>query len=133
MATGLATFDAFSWASLLKGRRILVVDRNGAKGRAVVEALEEAGAVATLSPNQAFAADRLAEGPFRHIVLSLSGTETLAARFGEGLRAAGRGAIVLADPARHDEVRAALPAARIGDQTMDDRTLVLFVVDTLDE
>ncbi len=55
MATGLASFDAFSWASLLKGRRILVVDRDGARGRAVVAALEEAGAVATLSPNQAFA------------------------------------------------------------------------------
>ena len=77
MATGLATFDAFSWASLLKGRRVLVVDRNGARGRATLEALEEAGAIATLSPNQAFAADRLAEGPFRHIVLSLSDAEAL--------------------------------------------------------
>ncbi|KQT52805.1 MULTISPECIES: hypothetical protein [unclassified Aureimonas] len=133
MATGLATFDAFSWASLLKGRRVLVVDRDGPRGRATLEALEEAGAVATLSPNQAFAADRLVEGPFRHIVLSLSGTEALGGRFTDGLRAAGRGAIVLSDPARHEELRTVLPAARIGDQTMDARSLVLFVIETPDE
>lgn len=133
MATGLATFDAFSWASLLKGRRILVIDRDGARGRATVEALEEAGAVATLSPNQAFAVDRLTEGPFRHIVLSLSGIEALGVRLTSGLRAAGRGAIVLAEPARHGALRAALPEARTGDQTMDARALVLFLTETPDE
>lgn len=133
MATGLATFDAFSWASLLKARTVLVVDRNGPRGRATVEAVEEAGAIATFSPNQAFAADRLAEASFRHIVLSLSGGEVLGSRLLGGLRAAGRDAILLAEPARHAELRASLPAARIGDQSMDARSLVLFIIETPDE
>lgn len=133
MATGLLTFDAFSWASLLKGRRVLVVDRDGGRGRATVEALEEAGAVATLSPNQAFAADRVGEAPFRHIVLSLTGPEALGDRLAALLGTARRDAIVLAEPGRHAALRAALPHARIGDQTMDARSLVLFVIETPDE
>lgn len=133
MATGLPTFDAFSWASLLKGRFILVIDRNGPRGRATVEALEEAGAIATLSPNQAFAADRLEQAKFRYVVLSLGEAEALGTRLSKDLLARGRGAIVLAEPSRHADLHAALPEARIGDFTMDGRSFVLFLIETPDE
>ncbi|KQT50925.1 hypothetical protein ASG43_06665 [Aureimonas sp. Leaf454] len=133
MATGLATFDAFSWASLLKGRRILVVDRVAARGRATAEALEEAGAEATLASNQGIAGDRMREGTYRHVLVSLDAADEVRAGFAERLGLCGRGAIILADPSRHAALRRPLPAARYGDHSMDARSIVMFLTETADE
>ncbi|MBC8129968.1 MAG: hypothetical protein H7Y08_06565 [Rhizobiaceae bacterium] len=133
MATGLKTFDNFTWASLLKGRTALVVDRDGVRARRYGAALEEAGAVVTLAPNQVVGADRAKDETFRMILLGLSGEETIADRFAPALSRPGTDAVILAETARHPELRERFAKARIGDHTMGDRDLVMFVIGTPDE
>ncbi len=134
MATGLATFDAFSWASLLKGRRILVVDRDRARGRAVADGLEEAGAETTIASSQAIALDRLSEGPFRHVLVRLDAPPAqLRSDLAERLSRAGRGAILVADASDHESLRAICPAARLATPSLDERSLVMLLADSADD
>src|SRR4051812_31314872 len=101
MATGLPTFDSFSWASLLAGRQVLVVDRLRARGVAITAALEEAGAIATLAPGQSIAVDRLGDRTYSLAVLSLSEDEPVLDRLARQLAEAGpANLVILGEPAR---------------------------------
>jgi len=133
MTTGLASFDAFSWASLLAGREALVVDGDSGRGRRVAAALEEAGAVATLAPGQVIGADRLRDRRFRLVVLGLVGDEAITERLEPHLPGLGGGLVILAEPDRQADLRAFYPAARVGGHGMGDRDLVMFVIADADE
>lgn len=133
MATGLKTFDAFSWASLLAGRQTLVIDRNAERGRSVAAAVEEAGALATLAPGQAIGADRLRDGGYALVVLGLAGDETLSEKVAPRLPGLGAALVILAEPARQAGLRTHYPKARIGGHGMSDRDLVMFIIADADE
>ncbi|GGD20947.1 hypothetical protein [Aureimonas glaciei] len=134
MATGLPTFDAFSWASLLAGRQALVIDRQRSRALDLAAALEEAGAVVTLAPGQAIGADRLREGRFGLVLLALSAEEEVQERLLRQLAAAPAPQLaVLGEPRRHAALRATFAGARIGDLSMGARDLVLFILGTPDE
>jgi hypothetical protein len=134
MATGLLTFDAFSWASLLAGRQALVIDRQRQRGLDLAAALEEAGAIVTLAPGQVIGADRLGERRFGLVLLALSAEEDVQERMWRQLAVPPTAQLaVLADPSRHASLRATLARARIGDFSMGARDLVLFILGTPDE
>jgi CheY-like chemotaxis protein len=134
MATGLPTFDAFSWASLLAGRQALVIDRSRGRGLALAAALEEAGAVVTLAPGQAIGVDRLGERPFALVLLALSEEEPVQERLVRQLAASPVPQLaILGEPSRHTLLRATFAGARIGDHSMGARDLVLFLIGTPDE
>lgn len=133
MATGLQTFDAFSWASLLKGWLTLVIDRRTERGRSNAAALEEAGALATFAPGQAVGMDRLRDGGYRLVVLALDGDEAVGERIAAVLANLGGALVVLAEPGRHAALRGALPSARIAGHGMGERDLVLFITGSADE
>jgi hypothetical protein len=133
MATGLPTFDAFSWASLLAGREALVIDRHFARAKAISAALEEAGAAATLAPGQVVGADRLRDQVFTLVVLGLSDDEPIGERLALHLPGLGPALLILAEPERHPALRAVLPAARIAGHGMSDRDLVMLITGSADE
>lgn len=133
MATGLKTFDDFAWSSLLKGRQTLVVDRDAPRARRTAAALEEAGAVVTLALSPAVGADRARDGAFSLAMIGLSGDETPSERLLESLARPGTALVFLADPPRHAALRARFPEPRIGDHSMSERDLVMFVIGTPDE
>ena len=133
MATGLKTFDAFSWASLLAGRKTLVIDRDAERGRTVVAAVEEAGALATLAPGQVIGADRLRDQTCALVILGLTGDEAIGDKVAPHLPGLGSGLVVLAEPPRQAGLRATFPKARIGGHGMSDRDLVMFILADADE
>ena len=133
MATGLETFDAFSWASLLAGRKTLVIDRDAGRCRRVAAAVEEAGALATLAPGQLIGADRLRDGDFALVILGLAGDETITDRLAPHLAGLAARLIILAEPARQTRLRNTHPGARIGGHGMSDRDLVMFITADADE
>jgi hypothetical protein len=133
MATGLETFDAFSWASLLAGRRTLVIDRHADRGRGIAAAVEEAGALATLAPGQAIGADRLRERSFALVILGLAGDEAVGDKLAPRLSGLGQGLVFLAEPSRQAMLRRQFPQARVAGHGMSDRDLVMFIAADADE
>lgn len=133
MATGLQTFDSFSWASLLEDRATLVVDRDAGRARRIAAALEEAGATVTLATSQAVGADRARDTLFRLVVVGLTGEEPLSERLAAGVGRPDTQVVLLAEPALHARLKLGAPWARLGDHAMTDRDLVMFITRSTDE
>ncbi|WP_157944576.1 hypothetical protein [Mangrovicella endophytica] len=131
MSTGLASFDAFAWSSLLAGRSALVCDGDRQRGLRLAEALEEAGAKVTLAPSQAVATEHLLARPYRIILAVLPGGESLSAPLRSALASAGKARIVLMMPPGLD--KPPLPAARRVTLDIADRDLVLLLAGSADE
>ena len=72
MGRGLDSFDDFDWPSLLAGQDILVVDRERRRGLKTANALENAGARATLCETQESTSDRLLRARYRLVVVGLA-------------------------------------------------------------
>ncbi|MEO9786098.1 MAG: hypothetical protein ABJF67_00605, partial [Aurantimonas coralicida] len=64
MTTGLDTFDDFSWANLLAGRDVLVLDPDAARGLRTANALDAAGARASRVASVEAARDRMLRRAF---------------------------------------------------------------------
>ena len=133
MATGLPTFDAFSWASLMAGRQVLVIDRLRPQALGLAFAFEEAGAVVTIAPGQAIGADRLRDQAFSLAVLSLADGEPVSRQLAPALAGNTMQWVVLAPPPIHADLRLRFAEARIGDHSMSDREIILFTIGTPDE
>lgn len=73
MDRGLDSFDAYSLRNLLNGREALVCAPDHGEGLKLADALEGAGARATVATNQAIALDRASRRAFSLAVLVLDG------------------------------------------------------------
>lgn len=133
MATGLDSFDSFSWASLLAGRQVLLCDGVRERGLKTADALEEAGARATLAPGQAIAADRLATGDFALLVLVPASGESVSAPLKTALERKRTAVLIVAPAERHRQLREDFPAARLATPGIGGRDLVMLVTGTADE
>ncbi|MEF2553787.1 hypothetical protein VQ042_20990 [Aurantimonas sp. A2-1-M11] len=133
MTTGLDSFDNFTWASLLAGRDVLVLDPDPVRGLKSANALDAAGARATLTANAEAARDRLLRRTFVLALVALPGEADL----DDGLDAAFDGAgirlLLLVDRARRGAVRARHPEARIASLELSERELVMLLNGTADE
>ncbi|MDX1732301.1 MAG: hypothetical protein R3184_14275, partial [Aurantimonas coralicida] len=77
MTTSLDTFDGFSWASLLAGRDVLVLDPEAARGLRTANALDAAGARASRVATLEAARDRMLRRAFVVAVVALPGEASL--------------------------------------------------------
>jgi len=133
VGTGLESFDAFGWDRLLAGRRILLVDRDRARALARAAALDEAGAVTTVAHRPAEALDRARRGDFAAALLVLDPGDDLGV-LAQGLGERPIAVTVLARPgAGRDRIVELLPAARLLDQAIPERDLVLALAGSRDE
>ncbi|MEX6508896.1 hypothetical protein [Jiella sp. M17.18] len=133
MATGLDSFDAFSWASLLKGRDVLVCDSDRRRALSIADALEEAGARATVAPTTEAALDRLARRSFSLAVVTQTSEARLGTPLAAALEAAGTRLVLLADPAVQAEAARIHPSARVLGLGISPRQLVQSITGTQDD
>ncbi|NDV85573.1 hypothetical protein GTW51_02555 [Aurantimonas aggregata] len=133
MSTGLDSFDNFSWASLLAGSETLVVDPDARRAMRTANALEEAGARATIVPDRATALDRLLRRRFSLAVVALEPGATLDGDVDAALTAAGVRLMLLAEPARHERLRLSYPHAAVATLGISERALVMLLTGTRDE
>ncbi|UIJ73035.1 hypothetical protein [Aurantimonas sp. HBX-1] len=133
MSTGLDSFDNFSWASLLAGSEALVVDPDARRAMRTANALEAAGARATIVPDRATALDRLLRRRFSLAVVALAPDASLDGELDAALTAAGIRLMLLADHARHEELRTLHPDAAVATIGIGERALVMLLTGTRDE
>ncbi|MBB4002335.1 hypothetical protein [Aurantimonas endophytica] len=133
MTTGLDTFDNFAWASLLAGSEALVVDQDARRAMRTANALEEAGARATIVPDRATALDRLLRRRFSLAVVSLEPGAPLDGDVEDALAVAGIRLMLLAEPARHEHLRMTYPYAAVATIGLSERALVMLLTGTRDE
>ncbi|MCB8836531.1 hypothetical protein [Aurantimonas sp. VKM B-3413] len=133
MSRGLDTFDAFSWASLLAGKDVLVCDVDERRAFRMSDALEEAGARATIAGSQRTAIDRLARRSFAISVVALPEGMDLERNLAVGLESSGTRLVILAAPGMEEATAAAHPAATVLRLTLSPRQLVMSITGTADE
>jgi hypothetical protein len=133
MTTGLDTFDGFSWASLLAGRDVLVLDPDAARGLRTANALDAAGARASRVATVEAALDRMLRRAFVVAVVALPGEASLDEILAAQFAAAGLHLMLLAEPARHAALRARHPGARVAGLDLGERQFVMLLTGTADE
>lgn len=133
MTTGLQSFDNFSWASLLAGREVLICDGDAGRALRTANALERAGARATIAESQRVALDRLPRRDFALAVVALDGASEIDAVLSRGLNAANTKLLIMAEPARHPGLRDAKPRARVVGLATSERQLVMMLTASKDE
>lgn len=133
MTTGLDSFDGFSWASLLAGGDVLVLDPDAGRAMRTANALEAAGARATLVADPASARDRLLRRRFSLAVVALETEASLESGLARALSAGNVRLMLLAEPARHEALRASHPGVAVATIGLGERALVMLLTGTRDE
>ncbi|MEC5290513.1 hypothetical protein VSX64_06195 [Aurantimonas sp. C2-6-R+9] len=133
MTTGLQSFDNFSWASLLAGRDVLICDGDADRALKTANALERAGARATIAESQRVALDRMSRRDFALAVVVLEGQGELDATLSGALATSGTKLLLMVDAERREATRKARPNARVASLGMSERQLVMFLTGTSDE
>ncbi|WP_206454517.1 hypothetical protein [Aurantimonas marina] len=133
MTTGLRSFDNFSWASLLAGRDVLICDGDASRALQTAEALERAGARATIAESQRVALDRLPRRNFTLAVVALDGVGEVDAVLSKALNAANTKLLIMAEPARHPSLRDAEPRTCVVGLATSERQLVMMLTASKDE
>ena len=133
MTTGLDSFDEFSWASLLAGSEVLVVDPDARRAMRTGNALEAAGARATLVADRTTALDRLLRRRFSLAVVALETETSLETELDLALAAQNVRLMLLAEPARHAALGASHPGAAVATIGLGERALVMLLTGTRDE
>ncbi|WP_167591626.1 hypothetical protein [Jiella endophytica] len=129
----LETLDAYSWPSLLNGREALVCSPDHGEALKLADALESAGARATIATDQAIALDRASRRPFSFAILVLDGGGLLSSALHSTLRAGRAQVVILAKPEHHDPLREQAPPAFVAARSITEREPVLTIVETTDE
>ena len=137
MSKGLDSFDGFAWESLLAGREVLVCDEDGRRALKTANALEAAGARATVAESQRAARDWMARRPFALVVVALEEEASLEPALASTLSAIPAKLMLIVDPERRESARqvalASFADARVASFGMSERQLVMFVTGTSDE
>lgn len=131
MGRGLDSFDRFAWKSLLSGREALVCRPDRAAALRTANALEQAGARATVAESERQAADWLLRRIFTLILIELPDRGP----FGRDLvaRAKDLDLVVLAPQVDHDRLLHSHPAAILATSDISERDLVMKIVRSRDE
>ncbi len=133
MTTGLQSFDNFSWASLLAGCDVLICDGDADRALQTANALERAGARATIAESQRVALDRMSRRDFALAVVVLEGQDELDAMLSGALETSGTKLRLMVDAERREATRKAWLNARVASLGMSERQLVMFLTGTSDE
>ncbi|HEY9057562.1 MAG TPA: hypothetical protein VIN77_10470 [Aurantimonas sp.] len=133
MTTGLQSFDNFSWASLLAGRDVLICDGDAGRALQTANALERAGARATIAESQRVALDRLPRRDFALVVVVLDGQGELDATLSQALEASDAKLLLMVDADRREISGRMATRARVASLGMSERQLVMFLTETSDE
>ncbi|HDZ72645.1 MAG TPA: hypothetical protein ENH55_07655 [Aurantimonas coralicida] len=133
MTTGLQSFDNFSWASLLAGRDVLICDGDADRALHTANAVEHAGARATIAESQRVALDRMSRRDFALAVVVLEGQGELDTTLSGALETSGTKLLLMVDAKRREATRKARPNVRVASLGMSERQLVMFLTGTSDE
>lgn len=151
MPRGLETFDAFDWCSLLKGRDVLICDLDASRATATADAVEAAGARATIARGQTEGRDRAMRRRFSLAIIVLDADAELDDCLLSQIAISGAGVVAMVEPSRCSTFRhklnvragpeplvltgAAVEASRVEVVGLDieDRDLVLRLAGSADE
>ncbi len=138
MGRGLDSFDAFDWPSLLAGQDILVVDRERRRGLKTANALENAGARATLCETLESTSDRLLRARYRLMVMGLAvNPEPGDAALFDLIDQMATPVLIMVDKLRQEPIKQRLAGRQQGlrlvEHGIGERDLVFAITGSLDE